>query len=114
MDTRRTTDHRWAFPPDLMFALGIPIVLVAVLTGWFLELLLGARGGEPVLFWIALIIGVLGLCLLFAAHLPLYRQGRFFSICASQLAGRSRLLYHWAYCLIVLSLVLMVALLLIL
>jgi hypothetical protein len=113
MDTRRSGEHRWAFPPDLLFALGIPIIFVALVTEWVLDWLFRARTGDPWFFGAAVAIGVAGIAMLFVARLPLYRQHRFWCIGSRELPDRSRVLYRRAYCLITVSVLLLAMLLLI-
>ena len=56
----------------------IPIVIVIV-ASLVLAALAKAKQDAPFLVWIALILAIVGLTLLFLAKLPLYRQGEFFT-----------------------------------
>ena len=64
------------FPPDLLTALLLPVVVPALVASWFLSL-----HGTPWLWAAAISFGtaMIGAALLFVAKLPLYRQRRFFT-----------------------------------
>jgi hypothetical protein len=99
------------FPPDLglicsFFFLLLAVLYVACALSW-------AKGwGDRTLFQLALILGFVGVVLLFTARIPLYRRKRFFTFGPSSLSGIYRKLYFTAYMFIVPSIVLLVLLLL--
>jgi hypothetical protein len=73
-------------------------ILVAVVLPYFS---LAERRGDRTLLAVALILGGIGVVLLFFARLPLYRQRRFFVFGASELSGFHKRLYYAAYVFIV-------------
>jgi hypothetical protein len=80
------------FPPNLLTALGIPILVTVTFFSW----LLSVHGPT----WICAAaasfgIAVVGSGLLFLAKLPLYRQGRFFTFGIGAPPESSRGLYRW-------------------
>jgi hypothetical protein len=80
------------FPPDLLVALGWPIVAFAMLA----SLILSLHG----LAWlwavgISFCVALLGVVFLFIAKLPLYRQGRFFTFGIHALPASSHRAYRW-------------------
>ncbi|SRR6266542_1635423 len=80
------------FPPDILAALGLPVVVVALLASWVLSV----HG----IAWIlatgaSFCVAVLGAALLFIAKLPLYRQGRFFTFGIQALPVTSHRFYRW-------------------
>ncbi len=89
----------WYFPPDqlaiLMLQLGVP--LIGILAGCFLPAISAARRGNPVIFWVALLLAVAGIVLLFFARLPLYRQGTLWTFGPSDLPEKNRRLYRMAW-----------------
>jgi len=79
------------FPPDLLAASGIPIVIVALITSWVFSL----RGWPWVAaYCCALLIAIVGAGYLFRAKLPLYRQHRFFTFGSRHLPPASLLWYR--------------------
>jgi hypothetical protein len=67
--------------------------------------------GNMSVFWVAVVIGVLGTMLLFFARLPLDRQGRFLSFGPRELDEKHRKIYWWAYGFIGASIYLLIELL---
>ena len=79
------------FPPDLLAASGIPIVIVALITSWLFSL----RGWPWVAaYCCALLIAIVGASYLFRAKLPLYRQHRFLTFGSQHLPPASLPLYR--------------------
>jgi hypothetical protein len=96
----------WAFPVDMAALLGMPILSIL---GILLTLQVHRTSqGDPTLLVVAVVMGLVGTCLLFAARLPLYRQRQFFSFGSRELDGRHRKLYKAAYVFIVPSIVMLV------
>ncbi len=60
--------------------------------------------------WIALILAIVGLTLLFLAKLPLYRQGEFFTFGSKAMPEKSRRVYRIAYGVIGSSIILLMTL----
>ena len=58
---------------------------------------LADKRGDRTLLAVALILGGIGVVLLFFARLPLYRQRRFFVFGARELSGFHKRLYYAAY-----------------
>ena len=73
-------------------------ILFAVLLPTFS---LADRRDDRTLLTVALILGGIGVVLLFFARLPLYRQRRFFAFGARELSGFHKRLYYAAYLFIV-------------
>jgi hypothetical protein len=92
------------FPPDLLTALVVPIVVPALIASWVLSL-----HGTPWLWASAISFGVaiIGAALLFVAKLPLYRQGRFFTFGIQAIPQSSHGFYRWGCRLAILGCVLM-------
>jgi hypothetical protein len=108
---------RCYFPPDLAAHFGLLFIVlpIAMLSHWLFPLLSRLkRTGDPTIVWMALALGAIGVALLFAARLPLYRQRRFFVFGPRELDERHRRLYRWAYRVVGTSVFLLVLLLLIL
>jgi hypothetical protein len=103
----------WYFPADqlavLFLQFGVP--LIGITAGCFLPAVSAARHGNPFLFWVALLLAVVGIMLLFVARLPLYRQGKFRTFGSAGLPEKSRKVYRVAYGFIGISVVIMVFLL---
>jgi hypothetical protein len=74
---------------------------------------LPVAGGDSTFLWVALIIGCIGVALLFKARLPLYRQGKYFSFGPRQLSPEQRRLYWISYAFIAASFLIMVLLLIV-
>ena len=91
------------FPPDLAGVLAIMIVpIVACLSvGSFIFHL-----GPPGIVYLASASAAVGIGLLFAARLPLYRQHRFFSFGWRDLDSQHRRLYWRGYAFVVVSIIL--------
>ena len=97
------------FPPDLLAASGIPIIVVALLTSWLLSL----RGWQWIAaYCCALLIALIGAVCLFRAKLPLYRQHRFFTFGSRHLPAASIPLYRLGCRLSIIGILLAVLLLL--
>jgi hypothetical protein len=80
------------FPPDLLTALGIPVMATMLTLSWILSL-----HGSAWL-WAAVAsfgVAMLGATLLFVAKLPLYRQKRFFAFGIQALPQSSHGYYRW-------------------
>ena len=96
----------WAFPMDMAAQVCMP--LLAILATLLASSVYNTSRGDPTLFIVAVGMGLIGIGLLFAARLPLYRQRKFFSIGPRELDARHRKLYTAAYLLIVPSIVMLV------
>ena len=96
------------FPWDLGALLApVPFaILFALVLPYFS---LAERRGDKTLLTIALILGGIGVVLLFFARWPLYRQRRFFVFGARELCGVHKRLYYAAYLFIVPSILLLLA-----
>src|SRR6266446_475512 len=80
------------FPPDILTALGLPIVVIALLVSWVLSI------HGVAWFWAAGVsfsVALFGAFLLFLAKLPLYRQDRFFTFGIHVLPVTSHRFYRW-------------------
>ena len=89
----------WYFPRDWRWILSwhfvvMPIALISFL---FLTGLSEVRRGHPIMLYVALGLGLVGVVLLFCARLPLYRQRKFFSFGPRGLPAPHRRLYWTAY-----------------
>jgi hypothetical protein len=91
---------RWHFPWDLR-ALLEPMLLVIefVIVAPYVSLV--RDRAEKALLTVALVLGGVGVVLLFFARLPLYRQRRFLNFGPQHLTGFHRRLYFVAYAFIV-------------
>ena len=103
----------WNLPQDMLLLVGLFFILPAsaILLACFLPILTGARRGDPRLFWIASSLAIIGVFLLFIAKLPLYRQGKFFTLGSKALSDKHKILYRLAYKFIGISVVLMLLML---
>lgn len=104
----------WYFPRDWRWILSwyfvvMPIALISFL---FLPALSEARPGNPILLYVALCLGLVGVVLLFCARVPLCRQRKFFSFGPRGLSVLHRRLYWTAYGFIGVAIGIMVFLLL--
>ena len=102
------------FPRDMLFLFGLQVIgpaIVLIIVGCFLPVVLSTRQGDLRLFWIALVLAVTGLLLLFIARLPLYRQGKYFTFGSKALPEGRRRMYRIAYVFIGLSAAIMLLLL---
>lgn len=99
----KSSDHKksdaWYFPPD-MLAAGAPIGLCIIVLTLGYAIKWGQTTSATHFIYTALALGVLGALLLFFARLPLYRQGRFFTLGPKALSAHHRKLYFAAYALI--------------
>jgi hypothetical protein len=80
------------FPPDLLAAFALPIVVTALAISWVMSL----HGAAWL--WAAgtsFSIAMLGAIFLFIAKLPLYRQGRFCTFGIQELPQSSHGFYRW-------------------
>jgi hypothetical protein len=80
------------FPPDLLTALVLPIVVPVLVASWLLALHRAPWVWAPA---ISFGIAIIGAPLLFVAKLPLYRQRRFFTFGIPALPQSSHGLYPW-------------------
>jgi hypothetical protein len=94
----------------LFLQLGVP--LIGITGGCFIPAISAARQGNPFLFWVALLLAVVGIVLLFIARLSLYRQGKYWTFGSSNLPERNRKTYRAAYWFIGTSVFLLLVLLL--
>jgi len=99
-------------PKDWQFILGLQFAfpIAALAMGLFFPIAVRAREGDPTLFWVALATAIVGIVLLFAAKLPLYRQGRYFTFGPRVLPEGRRRVYRIAYVFIGASLFLILSL----
>ena len=91
----RHRDSHVRFPPDLGCMIVMP--LTAILAGMIVPLLSAARRGDKTLFVVSLGVSAVGVILLFRARLPLYREGRFFTIGSAALPEPQKRLYRAAW-----------------
>ena len=100
----RYSDHKKPdsghFPWDLGVLLWPMLfaILFAIVLPYFS---LAERRGDRTLLTVALVLGGIGVVLLFFARLPLYRQRRFFVFGSRELSGFHKRLYYAAYVFIV-------------
>jgi len=97
------------FPRDLG-ALLEPMLLLILFCIMAPYLSLVRSRGDKILLIVALVLGGIGVVLLFFARLPLYRQRRFLAFGPRHLTGVHRKLYLAAYTLIVPCILLLVVL----
>jgi len=93
-----------------LFGMMIILAIMALLGGFLLPALSGARRGDRLMLYIALVLAFVGIVLLFVARLPLYRQRRFFTLGPGALDQKHRRIYWWAYIFISSGAVLLVVL----
>ena|SRR5665213_2724164 len=107
-DNEQKKSDDWYFPPEVIGSL-LPLIIGIVLSvfGFLTTSLLNARAGDPTMLWLAVVVGIIGIALLFVARLPLYRQRRFFTFGPGALDTRHRKFYRWAYLFIGASVVLL-------
>lgn len=107
-DSEQNQPERGHFPLDLrvllepvffIFLIAVPVAMVVP----------ALQQHEPTLFTVALVLGALGVVLLFLARLPLYRQRRFFTFGPRHLTGGYRRLYYAAYVFIIPCILLLIA-----
>lgn len=99
------------FPWDLVVLLS-PGILIGLLSVVSIYTAQAESPGDTNLLPVALILGGVGVVLLFLARLPLYRQHHFLTFGPGQLSGTHRRLYFAAYFFIVPCIFLLLALLL--
>lgn len=106
----------WYIPPDWRFILSWHFIVMpaAILAAMFTVALLNAAQGDTTLVWVALLIGAIGVSMLFFARLPLYRQRNFLSFGPRALPAGHRKLYWTAYGFIGVSVAIMALLLMVL
>ena len=106
----------WNWPPaDQWFTIWgmlmmvVPLALISQLFPVFSRL-----GGAPWMwaYFAGLVIGGLGISLIFYAKVPLYRQRRFFTFGSRALPEKRRPFYRWGYGCVVLAVILLLCLLL--
>jgi len=102
--------ERGHFPYDLRVLLE-PMVFgtLVLVAGSYLPT--ARRAGDITPFTLALVLGGIGVVLLFFARRPLYRQRRFFAVGPRHLQGVHRKLYYAAYIFIVPCILILVAML---
>jgi hypothetical protein len=103
-DHKKSND--WYFPPDVAAALG-PIICIIIVVSVSSGVSWAKSFGDTKLFRFALLIGGIGVVLLFFARLPLYRKHRFFTCGPRSVTGTHRKLYYAAYVFIIPSIVLL-------
>ncbi len=98
-----------------LFPLDLAVLLARGLSPFLVSLplmsLLCNHGGTSLMV-VALILGFIGIILLFWAQLPLYRQHRFLVFGAQSLNAAHKKLYYTAYVFIVVSVLLLLSLIL--
>jgi hypothetical protein len=89
----------WYIPPDWRFMLSWHFIVMptAILAALFTVALTKAAHGDTTLLWVALLMGAVGVVMLFLARLPLYRQRKFLSFGPRALPAGHRRLY-WTAC----------------
>lgn len=80
----------------------LAVTAASLLSAFILPSLHGR--GQWLWFGASLLTGIMGICLLAYARLPLYRQGKFLSIGPRQLPGDRLPAYRWAWRLIMTTL----------
>jgi hypothetical protein len=102
----------WYIPRDwrFFFFLHFAPFLVFFIAATLATVFMSAAHGDPALLWAALVLGCVGLALLFMARLPLYRQGNYFSFGPRLLSPGHKKLYWISYGLIGTSILIMVLL----
>ena len=87
---------------DIPGLLSLPLVaLIGILASMILPTLSIMRRNLVEAFWVTRTVAGVGVCLLFWARLPLYRQGRFFSFGSRALPQSSIPFYRAAYVLLI-------------
>jgi hypothetical protein len=100
----------WYVPPDWLAQLSLLLVLptIAILASILLPALSFLKAADALnLFYSGLVIGSLGIVLLFFARFPLYRQHKFFTLGPRELPPFHRKLYWLAYLFVVASVLLL-------
>ena len=83
----------WPFIFGLL-SLTVILPMTGIVMGYFAPLLLPARlEGDRTFLWMALILAVVGIVLLFIARLPLYRRGMYFTF-GSRALPRGQMLQY--------------------
>jgi hypothetical protein len=85
----------WYMPRDWRAILAISFgpILVLLVAAMLVPPLLNTAYGDPALLWKALIIGCIGVVLLFMAKMPLYRQHKYHCLGPRLLPTKHRRLY---------------------
>jgi hypothetical protein len=109
----RSNKSEWYLGRHWLWLFGLQIlpIVAMIIAANVLGALARAKRGDPFLIYLALGLAVAGLLLLFLAKLPLYRQGKFFTLGSKALPENSRSLYRIAYAPIGLSVVILLVLL---
>jgi hypothetical protein len=109
MENRRTSNGWQTFIEHW----GIALTAVIAVVGSQLLMFFTHLSGAPWIwcYSIAVLVGGVGVALLFYAKLPLYRQSRFFTFGAQALPEQRRPFYRWGYRCAVFSIVLLACLL---
>lgn len=72
----RRSDSSWAFPMDILFISGFPVIGLALAV----ERLLSLQGFAWITaFALSMVLALLGAGLIYRAKRPLYRKGRYFT-----------------------------------
>lgn len=111
-EKRRQSDW-WRMSPDMAWQYGMMLFIIVMWTiASTLSLLSRAHSeGDRTLLVAALVLGFIGIVLLFLARLPLYRKRRLFTFGPHALDRKHQRLYWWAYGFIGVSLLLLVLIL---
>jgi len=97
---------------DMAGCLPLLVLTAATAVSAFASTSLHGRGPQ---YWFvaSIVTGILGVCLLIYARLPLYRQGKFLTFGPKDLPPRRLPAYRWAWRLVVLTIFMQVLLLVI-
>ncbi|MBI4537086.1 MAG: hypothetical protein HY712_03915 [candidate division NC10 bacterium] len=106
MNSPKDKESDWYFPPDLAAVLA-PMLAGVIFLYLFCGISWARSFGDTSLLRLALILGGVGVVLLFFARLPLYRQRRLFTLGPRALSGVHRKLYYAAYVFIIPSVLLL-------
>jgi hypothetical protein len=106
----RKRNSDWYIPPDWLCLFGTFYLIpcMAMLATMLLLLVAGLKAADMSdLYGFGLGAGVISVVLLFVARLPLYKQGRFWTIGPRRLDKRHRRIYWLAYVFVAASLLLL-------
>ena len=106
----------WYIPSDWRLILSWHFILMptVILAAMFTVALSRTAHGDTTLLWAAIVIGAIGVVLLFFARLPLYRQRKFLSFGPRTLPAGHKKLYWFSYGFIGISIVVMALILIVL
>ena len=82
----------------------MPLLTAGALFGALGFALIRNLAKAPGFWWIGVGFAVMGAYLIFHAKLPLYREGRYFTLGRRALPGNRRWAYGWGYCSLVVGL----------